>query len=111
MPQSMPILIGSLAQMNTSTPVVSELASCPEASAIAPAPAKDSPIATTALATMPAAFARTYRPCWNVRSRYALRTAVMPSMRMVAVNSRMTGVASGTPDRCANEGATNQKPM
>jgi hypothetical protein len=59
---------------------------------------------------MPAAFASTYLRCWNVRSRYALRTAVMPSTRMVAVNTRMTGVASGTPDRLANQGAVNQKP-
>jgi hypothetical protein len=108
--RSRPARTGSPAQTKVSTPVVTELATWPAARPTAPAPAAARPIATAAFATMPAMFALMTRSWRNVRSRYALRTAVKPSIRMVTVNSRMTGVASGMPASSANAGAANQKP-
>ena len=67
--QSMPTFSGSPAQTNTRMPVATELAICPPARLIGPAPATDSPIATIPLATTPARLACTYLFCWKVRSR------------------------------------------
>jgi hypothetical protein len=88
--------------------VVTELASWPTTRLIAPVPARPNGTATAQLTPTPARFASTYRRCWNVRSRYALRTAVMPSTRIVRVKTRITGAAAGTPEMLANGGAANQ---
>ena len=110
MRQSMPTFSGNPAQIITRVPVVTELPTCPTARLIGPAPVSARGIASTPLAMTPARFACTYLRCWKVRNRYALRIAVTPSMRMVRVKTRTTGVASGTPENCANAGAANQKP-
>ena len=81
----------------------------PQAKLNAPAPVAASVIATTALTTRPAEFARTSLPCSKWRMSAPLRTAVMPSITMISVSSRTTGAAAELPEAVANVGAATQK--
>ena len=65
-------------------------------------------MATTAFTKKPAMIARLSLSCRKVRWSTPTRTAVTPSTRMVAVSSRIMGVASGLPARSAKAGAANQ---
>ncbi len=106
---SKPIRTGTLANANTSTPVTNAPPNCPQAKLNGPAPATASPMATIALTERPAALATVSLPCWNVRMRVPLRTAVRPSMTMVSASSRTTGAAARSPAAAENAGAVSQK--
>jgi hypothetical protein len=107
--RSKPTRTGIRANTKTSTPVTNAPDSWPQAKLNGPAPPRAREMAMTALTPRPTELARMSLPCWKLRIRAALRTAVRPSITMTSVRSWTTAAAAGSPAAAANAGAASQK--